>query len=90
MQHAVVRGARPVAQMFGPQARAAPSRERRGPRDPRAGPPARIARVAPLAFPPSKTAACGSGGIRSMAQRFFSGSGITPFTGVIPTGSGGR
>ncbi len=30
-----------------------------------------------------------SGGIRPMAQRFFSGSGITPLTGAMPAGSGG-
>lgn len=96
MQRARRAGLRTIAQMVGAPCFAALRRERRAPRDARAGAAARIVmpHMPHASFEPSKPAVRrvrgDSGGIRPMAQRFFSGSGITPLTGAMPAGSGGR
>lgn len=98
MQRAGVARSRPVAQMLGTRRVAARGRDRGAPRNARAGFAARVA-FAYAGVEPSKAVAGrmgrdgGSGGIRPMAQRFFSGSAITRLTagaGAMPTGSGGR
>jgi hypothetical protein len=85
------RRARPFAepQMRGVQRLAALRGERRRPRERRAG-KCRAGRARGGARLPSRTANDVRGGGVSMAQRFFSGSGTTPFTSCNPAGSGGR
>lgn len=79
--------ARPEAQMRLRERGAARGGQRRGPGDAGAGAAAPVGKLAGL---PSNPAAGGGEGIRSMAQRFFDGSGITPLTATRPAGSGGR
>ncbi len=92
MQRARRAGLLPEPQMLGLQSPGALDRERRRPRNGangRAG--ARDARRGSgCALLPSRTAKRVRGGAGSMAQRFFSGSGTTPFTACKPAGSGGR
>jgi hypothetical protein len=78
--------------MRGAQRRCALGGERRWPCDALTLTLPFAARCPTRTFPPSKTAAQVSGGALPMAQRFFasSGSGITPLTWAVPTGSGGR
>ncbi|KAF1028984.1 MAG: hypothetical protein GAK40_00707 [Burkholderia plantarii] len=62
--------------------------QRRRPRNPGAGRAGTIGDGA--ALPSDPAAVMGDEGIRPMAQRFFIGSAITPFTGDRPVGSAGR
>lgn len=76
-------------QMTGLQRAAALRGERRRPRNGRAG-AYRPRHARGGAWLPSRTANGVRGGVGSMAQRFFSGSGTTLFTSRRPAGSGGR
>lgn len=76
-------------QMVGVQRTAALRGERRRPRNGRAG-TRRPRHARGGAWLPSSTANGIRGGVGSMAQRFFSGSGTTPLTLLSPAGSGGR
>ncbi len=76
-------------QVVGMQGAAALRGERRRPRNGRAG-TYRTRHARGSAWLPSRTANGVRGGVGSMAQRFFSGSGTTLFTSRSPVGSGGR
>lgn len=92
MQHAAARRFVHEAQMLVTQRVRASRRKRGGPCNSPAGLAARRAvRAGTCALlPPSETAARVSGGAYPMAQRFFTSSGMTPFTRIVPAGSGGR
>lgn len=89
MQRAWRAGLFAETQMIGMQPFATRGRERRRPSDGRTG-ARRAGRSPGRALLPSRTADRVRGGAGSMAQRFFSGSGTTPFTACKPAGSGGR